>query len=1488
MTLLAKNAESRYQSTEGLLSDLIQIKSILSSDQPKRTFSLKQLDFNPTFRAPKRIYGRETELNQLISAYEQAKQGYFHFTLVTGDPGIGKSALVHELKRHVLARSGFFLTGKYDQFYRSHPFSAIKEALEGFLDQVLAETDQQYLRWKNVLNESLGAWSDVLLEFSPRFEIIFGKGSPISKMSPDEAQNRLMLTLEKLIECIASPGSPLILFLDDLQWADAASLRLIQYLCSSKQNKNLLLIGAYRQNEISPDHPLSLVLNSLKNNGIQVDLLFLRELNSQAMKSMLGEIFGQAVNSFEPIADLIGKKTAGNPFYVFQLLETVYLEKIIVFHPEKGWQLDYEKFSLLNIHESLIQVIQRRLNYLPEKTLEILKTASCFGSAFQAELLSQVTKEPLETVERVLTEASKLELVYRFVSQNSKVLFSFLHDQIRESVLNLVSLQERKSTQHQIGHILLDKQGVSGGNLFTILGYLNESIPEVPSDEEVDLLISLNIKAAHKASISTAYDSAVKYLTMAKDIFEEFERSDSLLRFQIYHDLAECTYLSGDFPASEELFEYCLRNVATTKFEKATLWRTRLASYNIQGSWKRSIFAALEGLKLLDYPMTADPNLFSVYWPLIQFKYEMRDMTERLSELPEISDPRDSLIANILYFMGDASFHFISTQPLLMPYIACKLMSFTLQRGKSSYGVANILQFALIMGIVFSDHRREYELGLLSLKLGANDENRQILARMLVTFYGCVSTLGVADQKTLSELTNAYQASIKCGNLQYAANAASGKITFMLINGYHLNKIEEELTQHTDLFLKKQATLPRDICLGSVRPFLKAMQEGFKDENEFHSYTCLEVPSNELVPMAQFHFLLYRAEAAYLSGFLDLAYRYILETNKILHAGNSTAFLPEFYFFDCLVRSQMFSKLGPAEKLKNQLKIRLHLRRLKEYADSCSENFLHRYLFALASFEESLSHDLKALQLYSEALSHAHEAQYLHHEAMINERLGHLFFKLGSEITGRYHVLEAIKLYSDWGSPVIADRLRKKYQFAAENTAPHESAELSIVDLIAVLKVSQVLAEERNTENLLTRLLNIAIENTGAERGVLTVTNKNISVAKSNHQASVEPSQVPWQIINYVTRTLQSVVLTHSRGYESFSGDPYLASNKPKSVLCLPILKQSELIGTLYLENRSTLDTFSKKRVDIVKMICTQSATFIENAKLYTELERLNKELEDLVKERTYELEKTVRNLSVSNSELDIALGELKETQARLIHSSKMSALGEMAGGIAHEINNPLAIVKLSSHLLRTIIDSADFAEKEKIIHISNNIDKTVDRIAKIVNGLRTFARDESAAPFQSIRVSVLIEDALSLCGEKFKMEGIRVFLEDQALNTEVECQHIQVSQILLNLLNNSRDAIHSKKDRWVKIETSVNGESVEISVTDSGSGIDQKIRSKIFQPFFSTKNIGDGTGLGLSISRGIAAAHKGDLFLDERTDHTRFVLRLPRSQSKNNHVVGA
>ncbi|MEH2340789.1 MAG: serine/threonine-protein kinase PknK [Nostoc sp.] len=556
LKLMAKNAEERYQSAWGIKADLEICAEQLAEIGQIDSIQLALQDVSEQFQIPQKLYGRNKEVAMLLAAFvrvacpednriacsesnrvvalpnnsettsqkEQAGNPKFQveMMLVSGYAGIGKSALVQEIYKPITQKRGYFTSGKFDQFQHNIPYSAIAQALQKLLQQLLGEPEEQLQQWRSRLLTALGNNGQLIVDVIPEVELIIGKQSPVPEVGATEAQNRFNRIFGQFIRVFCSTEHPLVIFFDDLQWADSATLRLIELIMLDEQTQSLFLIGAYRDHEVTSSHPLTVLLERLRKQGSVLQEINLAPLTLEPLSQLLAQTLHQNTDTVHSLAELVLRKTKGNPFFVNEFLRMLHRENLLTFDATRlSWQWNMGQIQAQNITDNVVELLLLKLQKLPEGTQQILRLAACVGAEFDLETLALVCKQSPQAISLDLLAAIQAELIQPLSELDENLLvqeYKFLHDRVQQAAYALIDESQKQIIHLQIGRTLLEKTlpERQPDRLFEIVDHLNHGIELVTSRPERDEIAKLNLMAGQKAKGAIAYSTAQNYLATGR------------------------------------------------------------------------------------------------------------------------------------------------------------------------------------------------------------------------------------------------------------------------------------------------------------------------------------------------------------------------------------------------------------------------------------------------------------------------------------------------------------------------------------------------------------------------------------------------------------------------------------------------------------------------------------------------------------------------------------------------------------------------------------------------------------------------------------------------------------------------------------------------------------------------------------------------------------------------------------------------------------
>jgi PAS domain S-box-containing protein len=1219
MKLLAKNAEDRYQTALGVEADLRKCFGERESRGCIEPFQLGTHDVPSQLLIPEKLYGREREVDALLAAFERVVAGGRpELVLVSGYSGIGKSAVVNELHKSLVLPRGLFASGKFDQYKRDIPYATVAQAFQSLLRPLMSKSEAQLSKWRDDLLLALSPNGSLLIDIVPELKLIIGEQSPVAALPPRDAKTRSYLAFRRFISVFARPEHPLALFLDDLQWLDVATLDFLEDLLVQQDLAHLLVVGAYRDNEVDPAHPLMRKLSAIRQAGAAEQEIRLTPLSSDDLAHLIADTLHCESQPALSLAQLLHEKTSGNPFFVLQFIHALVEEGLITFdHSDVRWRWDLDAIRAKGYTDNVVDLMVAKLNRLPVALQKALQQFACIGNSAEAATLSAILEASEQETEAELWEALHQELIVR--SENS---YRFAHDRVQEAAYSLIAEEVRAEAHLRIGRLLKahtppEKREEA---VFAIVNQLNRGAELVTSEDERFQLAELNLIAGKRAKASTAYSSAFQYAIAGHALLtsECWERRHDLV-FQLELLRAECEFLTGELAIAAKRVEM-LRSRASNTVELAMATCLGIDVYMAISQTNRAIAIGLDYLHHLgiDWPLHPTEEQVRSEYKRIWSRLGSREI-EEVMDFPLMSDPTS--IATLDVLTKVLSFA-VFTDANLFSLVVCEAVSLSIEHGNSDGSCIHYVWLSIVAGHRFGDYKNALRFG----QLGYDLVEKRGLKRLQAATYSAFANGIMPWMQHLSACCNvtrqAFEIAMTIGDLTYAAYSRICLNTLLIATGDSLAEVQREAENGLRFAQKAKIGFAADIanlqiCLIRTLRGLTTKFGSFEhaefDEIEF------ERRLDSYAPTGHCWYWVRKLQAHFFAGDFASAIEASLKARPLL--ATLPNFAPADYeFYSALARAAVCDSATACQSREHYDPLEAHYKQLQIWAENCPENFENRAALVGAEIARIEGRTLDAEKLYEDAIRSAQANGFVHNEALANELAAGFYRARGLEKVAKAYLKEARSLYARWGADGKVKQLDELYPRLRDERTPTSSTAIASpvgqLDVATVVKASQALSSEMVLPSLIEKLVRIAVQHAGAERGLLILIRDREPRIEAEattgpggielvvRQEQVTPSDLPQSVLHYVIRTHESVLLDDASADDVYSKDEYVRQERSKSILCLPIVERARLVGALYLENNLTPCAFTPDRVAVLQFLASQAAISLENASLYSDLQR--------------------------------------------------------------------------------------------------------------------------------------------------------------------------------------------------------------------------------------------------------------------------------------------
>lgn len=1444
--LMAKNAEDRYQGVHGLKHDLQRCLDQLNAAGKIEGFEIGKTDYPEKFQVPQKLYGREKEIETLLGGFERVCGGPTEMMLVTGYSGIGKTSLVREMLKTIAAKQGYFITGKFDQLERNIPYAPFIQAFRRLARQILTETGKQVTAWKKRILQAVGVNGQVIIDVIPDVELVIGKQPPVPDLLPVESQNRFHHVFENFVRVFAGQEHPLIIFLDDLQWIDPPSLKLVELFVSDPGTRYLFFIGAYRDNEVDPMHPLMLGIKDLQERGHHITSITLPALGPGQVNQLIADALHCGIGAAKPLADLCLQKTGGNPFFLNQFLQTLYQQHLLEFDRKHGkWRWKIEKIQKSGLTDNVVEFMVGRLKQLPGDTRDVLKIAAAIGIRFSLKILSLVIDQTYrETADR-LWEALGEQFIfpaderYSFAGIRDQADFEalaghaeyqFSHDRIHQAAYSLAAPGEKVEIHAKIGRLMLEHLSPAGRqeNLFDMVNHLDAGIKVITRSDEKIELAKLNLLAARKARSSVAYPVGLEYAKVGMELLGEESWQDHYeLMFDLHRERALLEYLNGNIEKSRYFIDRILIH-AKTGLEKAEIYNLLMVLYTMSGSYPEALGAGKDALRLLGMEVPAEGPRAAAdkEIAIIKEKLGNKDIAS-LIRIPEMTDPGKKIAMNILMNM-DAPAYYVDQQ--LFAFVSTKKVRLSLEYGHVPASCAGYSTYGMLCGAAAGDYQAGFAFGQLALKLSEkfHDLRQKCKSCVVLANYLHPWVRHIKESEAINE--EGYQAGLNAGELEYAGYNLGHALRNNFFQGKNLDYISKKANDYLRFFQKtgNQIQVRSNIGLQLVIQNLrgKTAEKFSFDTDTAAEERHLEICRKYRTFLALCDFYILKSQVLYLYQQHSKALEYILKARELLPYIINRFPSAEYNFYYSLILAGLYP--GAPGDIKKEYRDRLNTnqKQVKKWADNCPGNFQHKYLLVEAESARIQGKNWRAKELYDQAIDAAGKNEFRQDEALANELAARFWLEKGNTDFARIYMKRAHYGYRLWGAKRKLEDLEEKYP-QLPPLSPDSGAKIAQqLDVSSLMKATRYLSAEIVLSQLLEKMMHLIIENAGARKGLLVLDHENRLFIELEYSLEsdillspsipLEEASTPGQpasLIRRVARTRENLVLNNASSEGDFTTDPYIVKNKPRSVLCTPIIHQGKLTGIIYLENNLTPDAFTADRLELINILSAQAAVSIENARLYENLEA--------------KVDKRTGQLRGEKERAETALRE-KEILLKEIH---------------HRVKNNLQIASSLLSLQTFKI------EDERLINVLNDSIKRINSMAeihKLLYETESFARIPFDRYLREISSNWIDSYADKSPGITIKPGAKNIFLD---IEKSIPCALI-VNELLSNAF---KYAFPERQPGEINVRLSEKDNRYTLIVSDNGVGFPKDL------------DIRSAGSLGLTIVRNLTAQLRGDMHLDRR-----------------------
>ena len=1471
--LLAKSPEDRYQSARGLRADLERCRAQLERSGTVPRFPLGRGDRSGRFHIPDRLYGREAEAEALVAAFGRVTEGGVELALVTGPSGIGKSALVGELRRPLALRRGWYAAGRFDPSRRDLPYEALTQVLGQLIRAALALPEDELAAVRTRVGSALGDAGGALFEVVPDLSHLLDELPSRSELGPLETRNRLRHLFLRLMHALASAEHPLVVFLDDLQWADHDSLELLRGWLSSPATRYVLLIGAWRDDEIDPRHPAHRLSEELAAGGLSVVEHRLGPLSVDSIGTLLGDTLGVESDEKVALAARILEKTGGNAFFVREMLQRLHDDQVIRL-TDTGWTWSLRGVDEAEITANVVDLLTARLQELPSAARRVVVHAACIGTRFELGTLALLEGRPLRDVAADIELALVRGLLvplgsdWRYAATEAggaggMVCYRFRHDRIREAAWALLEGDSRAAVHLQLGRLLLRRGAPVDDDVLGVANHFLVAGGSVGDPADRLAIADLHLRAGTRALASAAGDVAARHLDAGLALLpSDAWESDYPLCLGLHARAAEAAVLCDDMlRLGAEVA--AVRAGARDIYDEVPSITLHAKTLSHRGEHHASIELLLETLGRFGVGMPRSPGLPRALASLVYTRWLLRGRDPMdLAESSAAEDRRVCTVVELLAWLRVPAF---SANPSLYAVASLRILQLHLRHGSTPWSAVGLSAYAAMVSKVQADFVLADRYGEAATAVARRSPELAVWPTCLF-FRGWASSHWLRPLAEVADETlDGWARAQRCGEPLVSAYAAKLALYLELFSGRSLADLLHDYEPHIHWFRQMG---DRSAATGAYASYQLAAilvgQDGAlaKLRGSFHQpgqVAASDGVTDTGISILEGVLAVLRRDEAHAVGCFDRA------AKNVDRLAPSLAVV-WFHVFGALAWSAAARGASGSQARRLKARARSSAGRLASWRKRGMTQ--HRAAQALVEAEvlRNSGRVVEAMIRYGEAQRHCQGSGALHVEALACERLGEVLRECGLHHEARENLERAERCFRGWGAEAVADALREREGLdrpgpvatsGVTTATTSSSITAATLDVEAVLRASQAIAQVSTLDDLLRRLVTLSAQSVGAQRCFLVLTDgAELTVEASVTEPGAEPTVVAHQplaeapvsdaIVRTVARTGEPIVLGDAASDPRFADDPFVAGARVRSVLCVPAFHQGRLVAILYLDHCDASEAFPSDRVALVQTVSSQAAISIENARVYDNLEAL-------VGRRTAQLAEATERAEAANAAktrfLRSMTHELRTPLNGILGYAQL-LLGQDGLGEQHR-SGLQTILGSGNHLLGLINDLLDVG---KIEAGRLELEPVPTFLPSFVEGIARLLRPSATA------------------------KGLHLTVERAPdVPDWVEADGKRLRQVVMNLVGN---ALKFTDRGGVIVRVHAHASELRFDVVDTGCGIPEGQLEAVFELFEQAGGRAQrarGTGLGLTISRQLARAMGGDLTAtSELGEGSTFSLRVP------------